>query len=225
MNSKLRHIKRFLDFSIQKSLRLNIKYFGLREGIKLPIFVSKNVKLQSLKGSISFDCPIKTGLVKLGFETLGISDKKYNRTIWHNNGKIIFKAGAEFGNSMKICVFKGGVLRVGDSCGFTGNSTIICSKNISIGSQCLISWECQIMDTDFHKIFNQQKDIINNPESIRIGDSVWVGSRVSILKGSIIPANSVIASGSIINKEFSHENCIYGGIPAKSLRQDILWEK
>ena len=218
-------IRRILDFSKWKTLRLNFKHLKIREAIKLPIFVSKNVKLLSLKGCIKFECPIKSGLVKVGFETLGIADRKFNRTIWFNEGEIIFKKGAEFGNSMRICVFKDGNLYIGEASGFTGNSTILCSKKISLGDRCLISWECQIMDTDFHKIMNTKGEIINPPKNIRIGDHVWIGSRCSILKGSIIPSQSVLSSGSIVNKAFDEEGCIYGGIPAICLRKNIIWEK
>jgi acetyltransferase-like isoleucine patch superfamily enzyme len=54
----------------------------------------------------------------------------------------------------------------------------------------------------------------NSP--IVIGDYVWIGNRVTINKGSMIPNCSIVASNSLVNKDFSqYGSGILAGCPAK----------
>jgi maltose O-acetyltransferase len=50
-----------------------------------------------------------------------------------------------------------------------------------------------------------------------IGDNVFVGNNVKILKGSKIGHNSVVGNGSLVTKAFP-ENVILAGFPAKIIR-------
>ena len=43
-----------------------------------------------------------------------------------------------------------------------------------------------------------------------------------ILKGSVIPENTVIAAGTIISKKLTDSNCIYGGSPVSKLKDDLF---
>ena len=80
------------------------------------------------------------------------------------------------------------------------------------------------MDSDFHKI---KKDgyVLNETADIKINKNSWIGCNCNILKGSELPANSVLGAGSLLNKKYSEEKCIYAGVPAKQLVQGIEWEK
>jgi len=80
----------------------------------------------------------------------------------------------------------------------TGNTTIICSKNISFGNDCLLSWDILIMDDDKHPIFDQQHARNNNAKPISIGNNIWIGCRSTLLKGTSIVDGTIIASCSIV---------------------------
>ena len=43
----------------------------------------------------------------------------------------------------------------GDKVAINANSDIVCRIGITIGDRALISWECLIMDTDFHSIYDK----------------------------------------------------------------------
>ncbi len=79
-----------------------------------------------------------------------------------------------------------------------------------------------IIDTDFHRIIDStlKNNIIC--ESINIGNHVWIGCNVTILKGVNIGDNSIIAAGSIVNKDVP-KNCLAGGNPARIIKKDISW--
>jgi len=80
------------------------------------------------------------------------------------------------------------------------------------------------MDSDFHKIKDFEGRIVNENRSVRIGNSVWIGCRCLILKGSTIPDNTIVAAGSTIMKQFSGSNQVIGGNPVRTLKRDVLWE-
>lgn len=49
---------------------------------------------------------------------------------------------------------------------------------------------------------------------IRIGDNVWIGSNVSILDGTVLGDNTIVAAGSVLNRRYP-ANAIVQGNPAR----------
>lgn len=223
------HIKniysKFKEIGIINTIRLNFHYLKFNQAIKFPILASKNLRIREIKGNIIIEKP-HFGCIKLGFDSLGIFDNKNSRSIIEigDRSKLIFKGSASFGNGFKLSI-GGGKLTIGQGFSLTGESTIICNYAIEILDNCLFSWNILIMDTDLHKIFNNNRQYYNSPQKIFIGENVWIGCRVTILKGSYIPNNSIIAACSIITQKILTENCIYGGQPIKILKSNIHWER
>lgn len=104
-----------------------------------------------------------------------------------------------------------GELCFGNSINFSANAEIICYKQIRMGDNSLVSWDCLIRDTDFHKIYQcgSEKIQSNPPKPIYIGNNVWIGCRTTLLKGCEIPDNCVIAAGSVITKKLDLPNTVY----------------
>lgn len=225
---KFQRIKRILKFLLEigwfKTIFFNLKYFPLPIAIRIPIIVSRHVRLRCTKGGIELKW-IKTGCIRLGFDSVGIFDNRKSRSIWEvSNGTVEFCGSANFGNGFKICVHNGGVLTIGDKFRMTAESTIICYNRISFGSGCLLSWDILVMDTDFHSIYNlESNNQINQTKKIICGNNVWIGCRSLILKGSRIPDGVVIAAGSTISNRLSAANTIYASL-GKVLRSDIYWK-
>ncbi len=95
--------------------------------------------------------------------------------------------------------------------------------NIYIGSNSFISWECMISDTDFHKIKSiSDGTCLNDNKPVHIGEHVWIGARCTVLKGSRIPDDSVLAAGSIVTKKLKSNNAIY--VSNNIVKGDITWE-
>lgn len=96
---------------------------------------------------------------------------------------------------------------------------------ITVGSDCLFAQDVTIRSTDGHKIYNMDKsERLNNSRDITIGNHAWLAKGCSILKGTVIGNDVVVATNAIVNKEINKDNCIIGGIPAKVLKEDIVWE-
>lgn len=99
-------------------------------------------------------------------------------------------------------------------------------KNITIGDECMFAREIMIRNNDGHIILDRTTgEVINPPEDIVIGDNVWVGMRVMILKGAVIPKGSVVGAMSMVNKKFEEENILIAGTPAEKIRSDIEWRR
>ncbi len=218
---------KFIDylFAIPKTLYFNLRYFGLR-GLKCPVIVSHRTLLSKLKGKIELSSNAKFADIRIGFGHVPIFDKYRSRTIFSNEGTIMFHGRAKIGHGGKIAVTRGAELALGNRFNMSAESTIYCNHKISFGNYNLLSWNVQIMDSDLHAIYNQD-DIgvqINPPKPIITGDSVWFGSRSNILKGVNIASNCIIASQANVVHSLEQSHCIYGGNPAKLIKSHISWD-
>ena len=162
-------------------------------------------------------------MIQFGFGDVPAFDRYRSRSVWNvgKTGRISFKGNAVFGHGTKLSC--GGLLEFGDNFAVTAESLIVCENEITFGKDVLISWHCQIMDTDFHKVLIEGQTHPNSAP-IKIGDSCWIGSRVIINKGIFLLPNSIVASGAIVTKSFSEPNVLIGGVPATILRKNVSWE-
>ena len=209
---------------LPKTICFNFKYFPFKQAVRLPILVSHRVVLKSLKGKIILNNKQKRkfGIVKIGFGYVGIFDGSRSRSVWECNGKVIFQGYANIGHGSKICVGKNGQLEFGSGFDITAESQIVCFKHITFGNDVLISWQCLIMDTDFHKVIKNNQ-ISNHDKEINIGNHVWIGCRCTILKGVNISDGCVIASNSNLVKSINETSSLIGGNPGKVINRDIEW--
>ena len=219
-------IKFIRETSILKTLYINLKYCSFMSAIKLPILIRRHTKLLKTNGKIIFDCPIKTGLIRYGSSLLGSRDIKYSRAIWEVNGTLIVKGAITIGQGSKICIGENAILTIGDNLTITGETTIICYKQIIIGNDCTISWDVLIMDTDFHHIMDYEGNIINSPKPIIIGNHVWIGCRNTILKNVKITDNVIVAANSVITKSINESNVVVGGSGRKQeiVKRNVFWK-
>lgn len=97
-------------------------------------------------------------------------------------------------------------------------------KKITIGKDCMFSFDIAIWNSDCHAIF-KDGECINKGEDVIIGNRVWIGHGVEILKGTLISDDSVVAARALVNKKFLTPNCIIAGIPGKVINQDISWDR
>ena len=97
-------------------------------------------------------------------------------------------------------------------------------NNVHIGDDCMFSKEIHIMNGDGHSIFiNGQK--LPPAEDIHIGNHVWIGMGVYILKNSVIANNSIVGAGSVVAKHFEQENVAIAGNPAKIIKHNVNWSR
>jgi len=75
-----------------------------------------------------------------------------------------------------------------------------------------------IYDCDSHEVDPKfRRRSVGPIEPVIIGDNVWFGSRVQVLRGVSIGDNSVIGAGSVVVQSIP-ANCVAAGVPAKVIR-------
>lgn len=98
---------------------------------------------------------------------------------------------------------------------------------VTIGDDCLFSYDICIRPSDGHPIFDKQTGQMINPgKSIHIGNKVWVGMRSVFLKGACVADNCVVGANSLVTKPLTQSQSIYFGSPAqKRNKSPITWNK
>lgn len=95
--------------------------------------------------------------------------------------------------------------------------------SIEIGDYCMFAKNIIIRAADGHTVIdNNTGKAVNYGKSIKIGDKVWISGNCTILKGVNISNNCIIAHGSIVTKD-CQSACVYGGNPAKIIKQNVSW--
>jgi len=110
------------------------------------------------------------------------------------------------------------LIEIGNDNRFNNNITLCANERITIGHMCQIGDQVAIYDCDFHEINPSTRDRSYGPTSpVVIGNNVWLGSRVIVLKGVTIGDNSVVGAMSVVTKSIP-ANCVAAGIPARIIR-------
>lgn len=208
--------------AIPKSIYFNFKYFDFKDAIKFPVLISHRVMLKKTKGEVIIEAPLNFGMIRIGFgEHLFFSDPKL-RSTWDVDGIVKFKGSARIGNGTKLCVK--GKLTLGNNFMISANSQIRCVQNITFGDDVLMGWDCLFLDTDGHKILNNEGIKVNSNKDITVGNKVWFGARSTVLKGSEIASDVVVAAGSFVLGKHDTSHCIIGGHPAGVIKENISWQ-
>ena len=172
----------------------------------------------TIKGIKNIQCNKK---IEIGIGYVGFMHRT-DKTFLNINGKLNIKGNYNIGRGCRFDIGKDGYVSIGEGGYINCNSSIIIMHKLSIGDDCAISWNCQFLDEDFHVIdYEGKKD---TPNSIEIGNRVWIGCGVKVYKGTKIPDGCVIASDSIVKGKFEKQNCLIGGNPAKILKENIQWK-
>jgi len=166
-----------------------------------------------LCGRINGDVRIKEGLLLISDQFKTFMDVRPEASLIIDNFTI-----CENGD---IRIIGNGILSLGKNSVISKNAIIRCVNKISIGNNCAISWNVTIMDShgDYELISS------GRPESqeIIIEDNVWIGHNVSILKGVTIGKGSIIAAHSLVNKDVP-SGTMHGGVPARLIRENVQWK-
>lgn len=213
-------LKKLMSISLYKTIRFNLHYFS-RGVIRPYVLIARSVELKNLQGEFEISEPT-FGCVKIGFPTVVLVEGSNRKTVFANSGRIIIDKKANFGRGTVIR--NKGRMMFGEGFSCTGNTQIICSSDIVFGKQCLISWDVLLMDDDQHRILDDSNNVINKPQPIVIGDDVWIGCRVTVLKGAEIPNGNVVAAGSLICGKHKEPGAVITS-EKKVIRRGVKWKK
>ena len=129
-----------------------------------------------------------------------------------------------------VTITAGARLWVGPGATFTmmpgsklGDRTIVnVETNVYIGRSTRVSWDVQILDTDFHWVRTPDGRVRPHTKPIALGDQVLVGSRAMILKGVEVGDGAVIGAGSVVRRSVL-PGVIVAGNPAQHVGEVVEW--
>jgi acetyltransferase-like isoleucine patch superfamily enzyme len=186
----------------------------------MPIRVYGPLKL-TLKGKIILPSKVSKNMIVIGsdHEDYTASSGKAELNIqgtWKLSGFL------RIGPDSCIVVDKGALLEV-DSDTYLGRDTQIhCYHHVSIGNG-VFAGEMYVCDSAIHQIVSAGKEKPLHGDVV-IGDGVYLGFRTILLKGTVIPAGSVVGSGAVCTSDFSKdgtEKLFICGNPAVVKAQDV----
>lgn len=107
---------------------------------------------------------------------------------------------------------------IGNRNAFSNNVSIVANGRIQIGDRCQIGDLVGIFDCDFHELDPDRRTCgCGEILPVTIGNQVWLGSRVMVLKGVSIGDNSVVGAMSLVTKSIP-PNSLATGVPARVIR-------
>lgn len=204
----LEYINIIPKISIIKTIYYILKFKAL-------IIIGKGTILDLKKGSKI--------LIHNGFLRVGVEYNLPQRTVLEigENGSLIVNGRASFMKGSKIVIDNNAIFQIGNNSYVNEHSKIKCSSKITIGNNCAIAWNVNIIDTNVHRVItNGEESIIT--EDVFIHDNVWIGLNSIILKGVSIGEGSVIGAGSVVTKSIP-KHSLSAGNPCKVIKQNIIW--
>jgi len=134
------------------------------------------------------------------------------------NSKLIVNGTFDVYSGLYMSITKNAVLILGS--GYINNNlNISCFEKIEIGNGVVISENVTIRDNDDHFI----DDATKTTAPVKIGNHVWIGLRVTVLKGVTIGDGAVVAAGAVVTKDVA-PNTLVGGVPAKVIKENVMWK-
>jgi len=215
----MKHIKSLIN-------KIRIKYIWLLGN-------KRNIKSEGLKGNtLKYNkCIIKKLNIKIQGEnnTIIIDDSTHllNSKIYISGNNNTIRIG-------KSCFIDGVTLRteddnneieIGNKTTFYGESYLAAMEGtkITIGEDCMFAINVLFQTGDAHSIINLENQRINFSKDIKIGNHVWVGTRVVCLKNTEVADNCIIGANALVCGKHLKPNCAIGGVPAKVLKENINW--
>jgi len=93
-------------------------------------------------------------------------------------------------------------------------------RKITIGTSCAIASGCKFIDHDHGITGSRIDETLGKEGAIFIGNHVWLGVNVIVLKDVSIGDSAIIAAGAVVTKSVAPYD-IVGGNPAKVISQRV----
>jgi tetrahydrodipicolinate N-acetyltransferase len=193
---------------------------GLRYPVRhhQPIWIGSRTVLDGSQ-RITFS---EEGALRVGLGPFGLTSKFDTSVIGVRPGATLHCDGVVSLQRGVRSVLDSRTLTIGHATNVNGLTKILVASAVSIGAECTVSWDVQILDSDLHTLTVGGKA---RPMSapVRIGNRVWIGTRAVALKGVTIGDGAVVAAGAVVTEDVA-PRAIVGGIPARLIGVADSWD-
>lgn len=151
--------------------------------------------------------------------------EKSRISIEGENNQLIFRKGVRLTNSKIFLRGQGCTIEIDEFSTIAGIRIINVGVNnrVFIGKNCLFSDNIELWASDTHSIYDENNTFINPEKPIIIGNEVWIGSHVKILKGVTIKDGAIIGMNSMVTKDIMAHTLNVGN-PARCIKNNVKWK-
>ena len=203
------------------SIFFNFYYLPLKQAVKLPIMINKP-HLYKMKGKIIIDAPIKHNMIRLGFHG-GHMYPNNGIHLTQEGGTTIFKGRCVIGNNSFIVQGKNSTITFGSNFMASTSLKLISYKSVTFGDHTIMGWNCVVMDTNFHPLYDIEKQAFKKAFGpINIGNDNWFASECRIMHSVSTPERCIFGLGSIVtNGSDFQPYCVHGGSPLRVISKNV----
>lgn len=210
--------------SLWRTLFFNYYFLPYKQARKLPIYVYGKLKLIHSGGTIEIDCPdekITKGMIRLNEQGCDPGCSGADTIFALGQGKLVFEGKANLTRNIKLVLWGGGIIKIGENVYIRNNANISCCNRITIGHHTRCSNNVWMTDTSYHFTYlTTDKVVKQNHAQVTIGHHCWIGAYSTIMKGVHLPPFTTVAANSLVNKNIvNKESCLLAGSPAKLIRE------
>jgi len=157
----------------------------------------------------------------------GVNFAKLSFNLYGDHHKIVIGKNCQFNGPSAIWAEDNHCLvSIGEDSSFEGVhlSATEPGSRLIIGRDCMFSYDIDLRTGDSHSLVSSETgERYNYAQDIVIGEHVWIASHCILTKGTQIPRNSVVGTGSLVNSAFKEENTVLAGRPARVVRSKVNW--
>jgi acetyltransferase-like isoleucine patch superfamily enzyme len=153
---------------------------------------------------------ITTGFVFLGKRVEVLARPGY--------GRVVLGRWVHLGDGTSLRCHEG-TLRVGDKTVFGRNIVVNAYLDVEIGAACILADLVYLTDFDheFSDLTVPIKDQGINSSPVRIGSDVWLGTKVTVVRGTTVGDGAVVAANAVVTRDVP-DYAIAAGVPARVIR-------
>lgn len=131
--------------------------------------------------------------------------------------------GSRIGDGARLWVGPGATLEMHPGARIGDRTIVNVATRVVLGPGTEVSWDAQIMDTDFHEIRREDAPSAPVTAPTVLGRNVLVGTRALVLKGVTIGDDSVVAAGAVVTRDVPAGSVVAGN-PARVVSRTVGWQ-
>ena len=211
--------------ALPKSIWYNFRLLPFCQACHLPLLLSHRTRVVCCSGRMVLHADrLRIGLVKIGFNTYQQTHFRHDITTLSLQGTMEVMGECAVGAGCSIQIGEKGVLTLGDKSLIGPKTLIICHRAITFGRQNRVSWCCTFMDSDQHRLIDENGNCCNEDRPILFDDYIWMGCHVIVSKGTRLPSYTPVGTGSVLHGTHTESRTVLAGNPAHVVRRNVVRE-
>jgi len=137
-------------------------------------------------------------------------------------GTFVLERGVNLTDGVRIWVGEGATFTMKSGSKIGDRSIVNVAASVTLEAGTRVSWDVQILDTDFHWIEDAEGRRRDHTVPVVIGPRALVGASSMILKGVSVGEGAIVGAGSVVRRSVP-PGAIVAGNPAQQVGSAGAW--